>query len=156
MVKEICCLFIICTCVEVNFIANCQNKCDSVHYVFGAPEKLPEGNVLKFIDENLKYPETARKDKIEGKVTIRFWIDTLGYTLEHQIIKGIREDLDEEALRVAKLIKFVKPAMNNDKPIGMCFQVGILFRLSDKKLNSPPFEPIQGRCILKQQKNKMM
>ena len=40
-------------------IVNSQNKCDSIQFLFGAPEELPEGNVLKFINENLEYPVTA-------------------------------------------------------------------------------------------------
>ena len=55
-------------------------------------------------------------------------------TLWHRVIKGVREDLDVEALRVAKLIKFDKPAMNNNEPIGVCFQVGILFNYQKRNL----------------------
>lgn len=134
MVKKII-LFIAFICLNASNSANSQNKCDSVSGVFGTPEMLPEFNIVEFIAENLKYPETAKKDKVEGLVVIRFWIDTLGYTSEHKIIKGIRSDLDKEALRVSRLIKFHKPAMNNNKPIGTCFQVKIPFRLLNKTSN---------------------
>lgn len=129
MVKKII-LFIGYICINTT-IVNGQNKCDSILGVFGTPEMLPEFDIISFISKNLKYPETAKKDKVEGQVIIRFWIDTLGYTSEHKIIKGLRADLDKEALRVSKLIKFDKPAMNNNKPIGICYQVIISFRLKD-------------------------
>jgi TonB family protein len=113
-------------------IAISQNNCDTVSIVFGSPEKFPEFDINKFIVMNLKYPETAKKDNIEGIVTVRFWIDTNGYTSEHEIVKGIREDLDKEVLRVVRLIKFDKPPMNREEPIGMCFQFPVSFRLSEK------------------------
>ncbi|MDY9919534.1 MAG: energy transducer TonB [Proteiniphilum sp.] len=112
-------------------VANAQNICDTCNIIFGEPQELPEiKDINKFINENLRYPESAKKDRIEGKIFVSFWIDTLGYTSEHKITKGIRPDLDEEALRVARLIKFDKPAINRGKPIGICFQLPITFRLT--------------------------
>lgn len=129
MVKKII-LLIGCICLSVNIIVNSQNKCDSISVIFGSPEKIPELDINKLLSENLQYPKTAKKDKLEGQVIISFWIDSLGNTSEHKIIKGVRLDLDEEALRVARLIKFDKPAMNRGKPIGTCFQLPITFRLT--------------------------
>jgi len=133
MVKKVIVVFVLCTYLGVTTIAYCQNKCDTVSIVFGSPEKLPEFDINKFLVENVKYPKTAIKDKVEGKVVVRFWIDANGYTSEHEIVNGVREDLNEEALRIAKLIKFDKPAMNRGEAIGMCFQITISFRLSDKQ-----------------------
>ncbi|MCL2168353.1 MAG: energy transducer TonB [Lentimicrobiaceae bacterium] len=89
-------------------------------------EKLNE-----FLKENLNYPETAKADKVEGMVFVEYWIDTLGFTTEHKIIQSVRQDLDDEALRVTKLIKYDVPAKNNGKPIGICYMRPIRFRLSD-------------------------
>ena len=89
-------------------------------------------NIYNFIVTNLKYPETAKENKVEGTVFVTFWIDTTGNTSQHKISKGIREDLDNEALRVAKLLKFDIPAKNVlGNPIGICFSLPIRFRLSD-------------------------
>jgi len=88
-----------------------------------------------FIRNNLVYPETAKKDKIEGVVVVSFWIDSTATTSDHKISQGIREDLDTEALRIAKLIKFDLPAKDYyGKPTGMCFTLPIRFKLDDKKL----------------------
>lgn len=129
MVKKII-ILIGCICLSANIIVLSQNKCDSFYVFFGSPEEIPKLDIFKFLSENLKYPKTAKKDKLEGEVIIRFWIDSLGNTSEHEIIKSARFDLDEEALRVAQLIKFDKPAMNRGKPIGSCFQLPITFRLN--------------------------
>ncbi len=104
-----------------------------IMFFFGEPQELPKiKNINKFIVETLRYSATAKKDRIEGRVFVRFWVDTLGYTAEHKITKGIRADLDEEALRVARLIKFDKPAMNRGKPIGIWFHLPIAFKLTHR------------------------
>ncbi|MCL1850874.1 MAG: energy transducer TonB [Bacteroidetes bacterium] len=118
-------------------------RCDIVRPVFSHPEELPifskenyrndMEKFYEFIRANLIYPETAKADKIEGKVSVQFWIDTLGYTTEHRIIEGVRQDLDDETLRVAKLIKFDVPAKNQGKPVGMCFSFPVRFTLEKVK-----------------------
>ena len=122
-------------------VVKAQDRCDETVTVYGHPEELPifRKNVkssieemLTFLVENLKYPQSALEDEIEGKVYISFWIDTAGNTQNHRIVRGVREDLDREALRVAKLIKFDEPAKNLGKPIGDCFTIPILFRLPEK------------------------
>jgi TonB family protein len=91
------------------------------------------GNIAEFLRVNLIYPETAKTAKVEGQVFVEFWIDTLGFTNEHKIIQSVRQDLDDEVLRVVKLIKFDEPAKvhKGGKSIGMCFTLPVTFRLSD-------------------------
>lgn len=145
MVKKIIITFALYACLGVTTIATCQNKCDTTNIVFSSPEKLPEFDINRFIEKNLKYPKMAIKDKVEGRVVVRFWIDTKGYTSEHEIVKGIRKDLNEEALRVAKLIRFDKPAMNKGEPVGMCYQITFSFRLSDKNKKTF-FQRLTKKC----------
>lgn len=126
--------------IGISFSTKAQKRCDDTidNQVFGDPEQSPifdkqsPYGLLLFIEENLRYPETAIEDKIEGKVFVDFWIDTVGCTQEHRIIKGIREDLDNEALRVVKLLKFEEPAKNRGKPFGYCFTISISFVLPKK------------------------
>lgn len=65
-----------------------------------------KGDLVDFIQENLVYPESAKKDTIEGRVIVRFLIDSLGGTSEHCVVRGVRSDLDNEALRITRLLKF--------------------------------------------------
>jgi TonB family protein len=124
-----------------------QNRCDdTTDLLFITYEDLPifdkkspDYGMSNFLKENIKYPETAIEDKIEGTVFIEFWIDTAGLTHEHRVIKGAREDLDNEALRVAKLIKFDIPAKSRGKPIAVCYAIPIKFSLSEKAKSSRRF-----------------
>ena len=74
------------------------------------------GNMFSFIQEEIQYPDSAIKDSIEGAVYVDFSVEKDGKTTQHTIVRGIRQDLDDEALRVSKLIKFKTPAMLNGKP----------------------------------------
>ena len=92
-----------------------------------------ENKLKEFISDNLNYSCINKLDSIKGKVYISFWIDTTGITYDHIVIRGVREDLDKEALRVTKLLKFEKPAMQRGKPIKVQFTVPIEFRLYEWK-----------------------
>lgn len=96
--------------------------------VVGSPPVF-EGDLMKFIKDNFDYPEGAKRDSIEGTVYVSYWIDTLGNTVKHEIIRGLREDLDLEALRIARLIKYDKPAMQRSKPICVRLSIPIKFEL---------------------------
>lgn len=135
----ICLLCINSLYTQENIISNeCED--DSLMIVGNTPEEIPifdtdspdAGRLQEFVVENLKYPEMAIEDRREGRVNIKFWIDTAGYTHNHRIINGVREDLDKEALRVAKLIKFDEPAKTRGKPVGYCYVITISFKLPEK------------------------
>jgi protein TonB len=87
------------------------------------------GDLKEFIQGELIYPSSAKKDTLEGTVVISFTIDTLGLTVNHKVAKGIRDDLNNEALRIVKLIKFDKPALQNGKPIKVLYTLPVKFEL---------------------------
>ncbi|MGV8091901.1 MAG: energy transducer TonB [Mangrovibacterium sp.] len=100
-------------------------------YIFetGPLFKGGEEALREFVEELIIYPLSAIKDSLEGKVYVTYIIDTLGFTREHYIEKGIRDDLNKEALRVAQLIKYEKPAMLKGKPILFYETIPIKFKL---------------------------
>ena len=63
----------------------------------------------KFIGENLRYPKEALENKIQGTVYVRYDIDRKGNVFDAKVIKGIGYGCDEEAMRLAKLLKFRVP-----------------------------------------------
>lgn len=87
------------------------------------------GDLKAFVQKNLCYPDSALKDSIEGIVYVEYLVDTLGFTKNHTIIKGVREDLNNEAKRVAKMIKYESPAKLRGKPVLFYFTMPIEFKL---------------------------
>ncbi len=104
---------------------------DNMMITYVGEPPIFSGNLKDFIREQIQYPVEAKKDSLEGTVMVSFWVDTLGSTTDHQVIRGVRKDLDKEALRVAKLIRFEKPAMQLGKPIKVPFTVPVKFKLSN-------------------------
>lgn len=92
-------------------------------------EKMPifDGELNDFIKDNINYPRSALLDSIEGTVFIYCRVDTLGKTIKHEIYKGIREDINQEAIRVARLVSFKKPAMNKNRPVVINYIIPIIF-----------------------------
>jgi len=65
-----------------------------VHFPGGDDE------LLKYINNNIHYPDSAIKAKVEGKVNVRFKIDTLGIISDIRIIHGLTTDIDNEVIYV--------------------------------------------------------
>lgn len=82
-----------------------EEECDEISDVFYVVKEMPKfGNgwedIRKYILHNIDYPQTAISDSIEGKVYIQFVINEKGWVTEGRVIRGVRDDLDKESLRV--------------------------------------------------------
>jgi protein TonB len=67
----------------------------------GGPKEL-----TKFVYAQLRYPKEAFDASVEGTVYLEYDIDHQGLVVGCRILKGIGYGCDEEAIRVAKLLKF--------------------------------------------------
>ena len=90
-------------------------------------------DLRKFIKKHMNYPPEALRDSLEGLVYVECIVDTLGFTINHKIIRGVRQDIDDEALRIARLIKFDKPALQRGKPVRVKYYFPIQFKLPKRK-----------------------
>jgi TonB family protein len=101
---------------------------------FVVVEEMPmypggEGELLKFIAENTKFPESAKAEKIQGKVIIRFIVNTEGNTEGISVLKGVHPLLDAEAVRVVSMLSGFKPGMQGGKAVPVWYMVPINFTL---------------------------
>lgn len=93
---------------------------------------VPPGGVaglLKFIAENIDYPEIARENNVQGKVIVRFCVTSRGGVDQVSIYKGVDPELDAEAIRVVKTLPPFKPGRQGGKPVPVWFSVPINFQL---------------------------
>lgn len=81
----------------------------------------------------LQYPAQARKDSITGSVLVGFAINKSGDAENISIVKGLREDLDKEAIRLIDEMPLWNPAQLNGKPITTRLVVPLNFQLSELK-----------------------
>lgn len=87
--------------------------------------------MMKFISSNLTYPENARKNKIQGKITIRYKVEKNGEISNAEIVKGIDPECDAEALRVISIMPNWNPGKMSEEDADIWFTVPITFRLND-------------------------
>jgi protein TonB len=66
----------------------------------------------KALYSKIKYPDIPQKAYIQGKVSVQFVIDKKGNVTNPKIVRSVHPDLDEEVLRVIKLIRF-SPGVQN-------------------------------------------
>lgn len=118
--------------VEIEEVEECEDN-----VVFLIVEKNPEypGGIFairKFIAENLKYPEAARENGIQGTVYLRFQIKADGTLGKIEIQRGVDPLLDKEAVRIIKLMvknKKFSPGMQGGKKVSVWFSLPITFEL---------------------------
>lgn len=85
---------------------------------------------LRFLSENLKYPQAAREASVQGTVYISFVIEADGTITNTRIVRGIGQGCDEEALRVIQLMPKWQPGKQRGKPVRVQFNMPVRFSLA--------------------------
>lgn len=102
--------------------------------VFMVAEQMPEypggmKEMLKFLQENVKYPENAMKNNVQGRVIVQFVVEKDGTPTEFKVLRSVDPDLDAEALRVMKAMPKWKPGMQKGQVVRVKFTVPVSFKL---------------------------
>ena len=102
--------------------------------VFMVAEQMPEfpggmKELLKFLQDNLKYPENAMKNNVQGRVIVQFVVEKDGTLTEFKVARSVDPDLDAEALRVLQIMPKWKPGMQRGKIVRVKFTVPVSFKL---------------------------
>lgn len=95
------------------------------YYINGGDKGL-----LEFIKKNIKYPEELKKEKIEGKVIVRFNVNTEGKTDAISILKGVHPLMDAEAIRVISALGPFKPGKQGGVPVNVWYMAPVTFSLT--------------------------
>jgi protein TonB len=83
----------------------------------------------KFLSKNLKYPERAINNNIQGEVWVEFVIDTLGNIEDIRIARSVEFSLDEEAIRLIRQSPRWTPARQGGRKLRSFKRQPINFRL---------------------------
>ena len=86
--------------------------------------------IIKYIGDNVKYPEKAKEKGITGKVIVRFAVEADGSIGRVSILKGVDPELDMEAFRVVNALPaFENPAVKDGKNVAVWYTIPINFAL---------------------------
>jgi TonB family protein len=109
------------------------SKEDTVYQIV---EQMPqytggEEAMMKYVAENIKYPQAAKDKNISGRVFVGFVIEKDGSVSNVKVVRGIGGGCDEEAARVIKEMPKWKPGMQKGKPVRVNYMMPIFFKLDD-------------------------
>ena len=98
------------------------------------PAEFPGGMaaLMRWLNNNMRYPEAAQQNDIQGRVIVNFVVEKDGSIANVKIAKGVDKDLDREALRVVKKMPKWQPGKNNGVAVRSYFNLPVTFRLQNQ------------------------
>lgn len=105
---------------------------DVIFTVVETPPIFPGGEKarVEFLQENLRYPETAKNEGVQGVVFVTFVVRYDGEITDAEIIRGLHPDLDAEVLRVVNIMPAWEPGRQRDKDVSTQFVMPVRFTLN--------------------------
>ncbi|MEI6766336.1 MAG: energy transducer TonB [Bacteroidota bacterium] len=103
--------------------------------IFTVVEEMPsfpggDESRIKFLQENIKYPQMARESGIQGTVYVTFVVNENGQVTDVKVLRGIGGGCDEEAVRVVKMMPPWNAGKQSGKPVRVQFNMPIRFTLN--------------------------
>ncbi len=83
----------------------------------------------KYLSENIKYPQLAKENNIEGRVFVSFVVEKDGRVGNIKILRDIGGGCGAEAVRVVKSMPRWKPGKQRGKPVRSQFNLPVNFSL---------------------------
>jgi len=88
-----------------------------------------ENQFTKWVYQRLEYPESARENGVQGRVTVQFVITTDGRLTETKVIRGVDPAIDKEVVRVVSMSPRWTPGKQRGKPVRVKYVIPITFQL---------------------------
>ena len=85
--------------------------------------------MINHIRTNMKYPEEALKNQIQGQVVAEFVVDKTGAVTNATILQGLGHGCDEEAIRVLTSMPAWTPGMQDGQPVSVKMKIPFFFQL---------------------------
>jgi protein TonB len=96
--------------------------------IFVVVEQQPECGGVKALQQEVEYPDFARKAGIEGRVFVQFVVNEEGNVVQPTVTRGVHKLLNEEALRAVQQLD-CKPGMQRGNPVKVRMSLPVTFRL---------------------------
>lgn len=85
--------------------------------------------LMRFLSENVRYPDICAQGEIQGKVLVKFTVFKDGHVGNIEVVKSAHPSLDAEAVRVVRLLPKWIPGILNGKPVNVWYNLPINFKL---------------------------
>lgn len=85
--------------------------------------------IFEYIQNKLKYPKSAIKDSIQGRVIVQFIVEKDGRLSAIEVTRSIDPQLDKEAIRIISNMPKWKPGLIGNTPVRTKRTLPVTFRL---------------------------
>lgn len=83
----------------------------------------------KWVNSKLVYPEIAKENGVQGRVTLSFTVEKDGSVTNVRVLRGVDPSLDDEAVRVVKSSPKWKPGKQRDRTVKVTYTFPVIFQL---------------------------
>lgn len=119
---------------DIPMEAEPEEKAEEIFQIVEDQPSFPGGigEFYKYVSENIKYPATAQRLDISGRVFVRFVVEKDGKPSQVEVVKGIGAGCDEEAVRVIQNSPQWLPGKQRGQPVRVFMTVPIHFILKEQ------------------------
>jgi len=92
-------------------------------------QKGDANDFSKWVNQRLVYPEIAKENGVQGRITLQFTIDKDGSLTKVKVLRGVDPSLDKEAVRVVSMSPKWEPGRQRDRAVPVTYTFPVIFRL---------------------------
>jgi len=85
--------------------------------------------MMKHVIKNLRYPRKAQEKGIQGRVIVKFVVQKDGSIGDISILRGVNDELNQEAIRIVKHLPKIQPAKVDGENVKVSTMLPITFKL---------------------------
>lgn len=115
-----------------NVDAQKRDKIEEPQYPGGRKE------LLKYMEENMRYPDSMRDLDMEGEVVVEFYVERNGVISGVSVVKSVSKEFDDEAIRLTRNMPRWTPGRKNGALVRYKMTMPINFKIkkhSNKYIN---------------------
>ena len=83
----------------------------------------------KWVNSRLEYPEIAKENRVQGRVTLQFTVEKDGSVTKVKVLRGVDPSLDKEAVRVVSMSPKWSPGKQRDRAVPVTYTFPVIFQL---------------------------
>lgn len=83
----------------------------------------------KWVNSRLVYPEIAKENGVQGRVTLQFTVEKDGSVTNVKVLRGVDPALDKEAVKVVSSSPKWTPGRQRDRAVKVTYTFPVIFQL---------------------------
>ena len=116
---------------EIEFIEVTSPQTPKVYLEVEQPAEFPGGqaSMMKWLSQNIRYPEEAVMNNVQGRVIVKFIVLPDGSIYKAEVVRGVDKVLDQEALRLVNKMPRWQPGKFRGEAVASYYNLPITFIL---------------------------